>query len=685
MVKMHLRNKKDDFTDYELGYFEKYMSESFYVDKRKKLVSGTQILNYSKSKLQNHIGIEMAQKWYFLGVLSIFYVYFYIFMEWLFFVTKPSFFSAIGAYEEILILVITPLPPVLMSLLAIFVLWVASRITENYINQEIFTAIARVIPALILTATILILTDNFTYTLFKFGIKSLDSLWRLGYGALFLLLFVYVYKKLYSTERRKFLQARFNMFLYGAVALLAISSGGIVLAYFSIDAVASGNTYVTSNIKKLPNILLIASDGLNADHMSVYGYNRDTTPFIRKFARNALVFENCMPNSSNSGGSIASMLTGKLPTQTRVIYPPDILKGKDAYQHLPAILRKQGYRSIDLSIRHYADAYDLNMRNSFDSANFRKAQDFKLRYLSNYLGSSIFDPEIYFFEQIYERIESRLLHISGIRKMIDPFGEVVNAKKKKANFDIFKVLVLERFMEESDTPVFAHLHLLGTHSNGGRFLPNRRVFSIGKKQDAPFMIDFYDDAILDFDRYVEDIIKYLKTSNKLKDTIVVIHSDHGMRWKTNVRIPLIIYFPDQSHVGRVSINTQHIDIAPTILDYLGIEIPEWMEGKSLLVPGIDRLRPIISVSVSGIKVMETGWQEKTNPSPPFYGLGFVSVDICHKSYRLNLKNNVFSVSEIIGHTAPCDNSEMPDNAQVKYYIVNHLRENGYDVSSIVAP
>ena len=265
--------------------------------------------------------------------------------------------------------------------------------------------------------------------------------------------------------------------------------------------------------------------------------------------------------------------------------------------------------------------------------------------------------------------------------MIDPFEEVTTRKLENDYSDGARVLEFFRFMEESDKPLFAHIHLMGTH--GSRFLPLRRIFSSGKEQDKPWMVDFYDDAILEFDKGVEVIIRYLKRNNQLKNTVVVIHTDHGMRWKTNVRIPFIVYFPDESHAGRVSTNAQHIDIAPTILDYLGIEIPDWMVGESLLSPGIDKLRPIIGVSVSGIIKRENLLQEKTDLSPPFYGLGFVSVTVCHKFYGLNLKDKTFLVSDIKGHTAPCEASELPSQAEARDYIVNHLRENGYDVSSII--
>ena len=105
-----------------------------------------------------------------------------------------------------------------------------------------------------------------------------------------------------------------------------------------------------------PNILLLGSDGLNMNRTSLDGYERDTTPFLARFARQALVFENAFPNGASTASSTTSMLTGRLPAENGVIYPPDIARGDAVYQHLPGLLRRLGYRTGQISIRWYADS-----------------------------------------------------------------------------------------------------------------------------------------------------------------------------------------------------------------------------------------------------------------------------------------------------------------------------------------
>lgn len=79
------------------------------------------------------------------------------------------------------------------------------------------------------------------------------------------------------------------------------------------------------------------------------------------------------------------------------------------------------------------------------------------------------------------------------------------------------------------------------------------------------------------------------------DAMIVFTSDHGEEFKEHGRwrhgenlhaetlnIPLIVRFPGQSEARRVVPVVQHIDLMPTILDYLGLEIPAAVQGRSLM-------------------------------------------------------------------------------------------------------
>ena len=66
------------------------------------------------------------------------------------------------------------------------------------------------------------------------------------------------------------------------------------------------------------------------------------------------------------------------------------------------------------------------------------------------------------------------------------------------------------------------------------------------------------------------------------DILIVISSDHSRQRQTFQRVPLMILLPRAEYTGVVDVNVQLLDVAPTILSYLGQPIPDWMEGESLL-------------------------------------------------------------------------------------------------------
>ena len=223
------------------------------------------------------------------------------------------------------------------------------------------------------------------------------------------------------------------------------------------------------------------------------------------------------------------------------------------------------------------------------------------------------------------------------------------------------------------------MHLLGTH--GPKFFPSHSNFSTGKEQDNDWMVDFYDDAILDFDNSVKEVVQHLKKIGQYENTLIILTSDHGQKWQANQRLPLIMRFPNQQHRGLVTKNVQTIDIAPAILDYLGLVVPDWLDGEALIPIGPSTERPIISTIVQQWENVH-GLAMATNYKAPFFSLHAVSVIIRDRFYSLSLEDGQIVESEIEGHTNPFDEHEAPSATIIKNFIFSHLKENKYDTTSL---
>jgi hypothetical protein len=616
--------------------------------------------------------------WGSLYLITFISAYLLIFMEWLFILTKPSFMSPLRFFQkmEILLFASSLLTGFcFFSLVPLFLLHFLNFFRKY---QNVLIKLGAILPTFLISSLALLLIDNFTYTIFEFGIVSAKGIPRGLYALLFVFIFISFYRRnlqfISSIDKQTRNQTVRKWVVVGLSVVVLIS---IIIPLSGQDKVSG---IVTSSAEgqdrdTLPNILLITPDGVNANNMSLYGYERDTTPFLQSIANTSLIAENAFTNSANTGGSITSVFTGKYPANTRVFFPPDILRGEDAYEHLPAILHSRGYKTIQLGFPTYVDAYTFNLLSGFDEVNGRVfLNSGYLLTLNDYLP----DDSAYFIYEAGNRLIDRLLHIFLIRQMKNPFAQVTEFAEDFN--DSIKLEKLFELINHSDQPLFVHIHWMGTH--GAKFFPDQQVFSLGKDEELqnPWDVDFYDDSILELDQAIETIFEKLTQENVLKRTIIIVGSDHGQQFFTNERIPLIFHFPEGQFSGRIEENVQNLDIAPTILDYLGIDQPVWMSGHSLLDADLSQ-RPIIAVGV-GNTAFEDGYLIPETLEPPFYQIGYVYAVYCNKWYKLDLSNNQWESGKVKGYSTPCLDEKSVTDEMILTWMINHLKDNDFDASTL---
>lgn len=593
-----------------------------------------------------------------LIVTTILNAFFYAVMEWVFFITKPSALSLLSPFEKTRILFVTGGMIALATLLALFLLILPALFTTNE-TQRRLAYLACLAPAFIASVNAIILFDNFTYIVFGFGIATATGYWRIPYLIGFLLFLAWM---MYSIQVR--IYRRKKPASVPTFGLLALS----IIVILTVVIPSSHKTPIPGEIvttaQKYPNILVIGGDGLSASYLSVYGYNKETTPFLEKLASESLVAENAFVNSSSTTGSTTSMLTGKYPMDVQVFRYPDTLTGNDSFEHLPAILKAHGYQTVEIGVPDYVDAGKQNLLDGFEIVNNRSLDQPAANLIRSVLGNS---PSAQFITTIFGRAEERLLHIFFIGDMHNPIREVNDPKARMT--DEQRVQQIEELLDHADRPLFIFAHFMDTH--GPHFSSSQHEVSTGEA-DAEWDRELYQDAIRGFDGSVEQIYGHLKKTGQLENTILVVYTDHGFMYTVNKRIPIILRFPEQAHAGRRTNNLQVIDVPVTLLDYLGIEKPAWISGSTFLASEAPQKREIISIIAGSPKKIK----------PPFYQIKSVAFIVCQKYYELNVQENKFTASVLIGHTAPCEPQSLPSEEEIRAEIVAYLERYGYDVSSL---
>lgn len=351
-----------------------------------------------------------------------------------------------------------------------------------------------------------------------------------------------------------------------------------------------------------PNIILVTFDALAARDMSAYGYYRPTTPFISEWSKTASLFNKLEVESNITLPTTSSLMTGKRlwTHQTYVNAEGATAPLKSSTENLPLILRNNGYYTMAFITNNMASPRLLGIKESFDLAP---------RTMEFTTPASLSETINVF---LYKHFANKFRLYNWIMKADFPFLYFLSQISKEATkTEVPPEIAFNMFLSSVDdnpsVPFFAWIHVLPPHTPYsppepylGMFdtsdnLKRSQASEIQLWRDWNFIRTRYDEFIRYCDKQLETFIEMLTAREKLKNTIIILSSDHGESFEHGylghgdqylyeqvTHVPLIIKEPDQ-HNGRIIHDlVEQIDIPATILDLALIPVPEWMEGRSLV-------------------------------------------------------------------------------------------------------
>jgi len=351
-----------------------------------------------------------------------------------------------------------------------------------------------------------------------------------------------------------------------------------------------------------PDIYLITVDALRAEDMSVYGYNRPTTPSLERFARRSFVFDSAFANSNFTTSSTTSIETGKLPWSHRSFQQGAFLRGQSQRENLAEVLRQHGYYTGTISSNYLASPILHRTLQSYDAAEYPlplNGSGMWLRY-SNLIG----------LNTLHTFTGALLTRLVGVRFYLDALiWSRQYPSPAEAVFENARSLLEQSSIPQ---PRFLWTHILPPHDPylapppyQERFLPGgkltRNYNFIGlRNRTAPAGTSAaelrarYDEMVLYADHAVGDFLDWLDQTGRLDHSIVIVSADHGESFEHGwflhsgpylyngvIHIPLLIHLPGQKQGGRIGYPAQQVDLLPTLLDLLGEQIPSWTDGTSL--------------------------------------------------------------------------------------------------------
>lgn len=321
------------------------------------------------------------------------------------------------------------------------------------------------------------------------------------------------------------------------------------------------------------NVVVVLVDTLRADRMSLYGYERETTPVLDRL--DATVFENVTSQAACTFPSVNSILTSRHP-----------------FQFL-------GRARTDLPTRR-----DMSMRPEIPT-------------LGEMLQARGYATAAVSASPIVRNRPTETNRGGGFAQGFDEFHEDCFEQDAACiNRAAFKIL------DRTDKPSFLYLHYMEPHNpyqppathprrfatfesdrwfiRDGELRPIARwmkgLLELEMRgQDWANLWSLYDEEILYFDSQFEVLIEGLRKRRLLDRTILVLLSDHGeelydhghishcgdLAYQSVIGTPLVVRIPGIEGGRRIA-RVQNLDAVPTILDYLGFvdQLPG-LDGKSL--------------------------------------------------------------------------------------------------------
>jgi arylsulfatase A-like enzyme len=350
-----------------------------------------------------------------------------------------------------------------------------------------------------------------------------------------------------------------------------------------------------------PNVVLILLDALRADHLSAYGYARETTPTIDALAKEGVLFRNARSHGNRTIISVPTIFTSLYPSFHGTVGRGATVRPlAEEHTTIAEVFRAKGYATVGLMSNVYLKkGYGLGQ--GFDTV----------------------EP---FYADRY---------LLGLYKLLRHLGVVERPRYATALHPDAQEVTdrgVRRLRSLEGRPFFLYAHYMDTHhpyappppydtmfGSGGAAPPPLDLFrkttrvlrgSAGEAlsaADIAKLKDYYDGSIRYADGEIARLVAAARRASRDRDLVVVVTADHGDEFYEHgrfhhenllieelIRVPLVFWSADGFARGaKVESPVRHIDLLPTFSDLIGAEVPAAAEGRSLvpmLRGGIDTVQ-----------------------------------------------------------------------------------------------
>lgn len=372
-----------------------------------------------------------------------------------------------------------------------------------------------------------------------------------------------------------------------------------------------------------PNILFLVFDTLSAQHMSLFGYNRETTPNIARFAEKSTVFHKHVAGGNFTSPGTSTLLTGTYPWSHRAIQLHGLV--------LDEFVQRNMFTAMPDD--YYKVAYSHNLLVMSLLHQFRGNLDLFKHTRELCLADGELADRL-FFEDYTTAFWAESTALQGgatppsamFLSLLDRFVRSMESRGFKNELrdryprgvpnlhNLFFLLEdaidwIEGQVMSFPQPFLGYFHMLPPHepyaaradfvdifTDNWQPTEKPKLFGAQPMPQANLNRErrLYDEYLAFTDSEIGRLLDNLEAQGVLDNTYVILTSDHGELFERGIRghvtltlyeglthIPLLIHKPGQQSREDVYQRTTAADVLPTVLHLTGQPIPEWCEGAVL--------------------------------------------------------------------------------------------------------
>lgn len=372
-----------------------------------------------------------------------------------------------------------------------------------------------------------------------------------------------------------------------------------------------------------PNILFLVFDTLTAQQMSLYGYNRETTPNMARFAEKSTVFHKHVAGGNFTSPGTSTLMTGTYPWTHRAIQLHGLVHDEFVQKNIFSMMPEN----------YHTEAYTHNLLVMSLLHQFRGDLDLFKKTRELCLHDGQFSDRL-FFEDYTNAFWAETTALQGgatppgalFLSLLDRFANFAETRSFEQelaelyprgipNLHSLSFLLedaIDWIQEQVVTmpqPFMGYFHLLPPHEPYTARADFVDIFTDGwQPTEKPKLFGslympqsalnrerrLYDEYLAFTDAEFGRLMDNLEQQGVLDNTYIILTSDHGELFERGIRghvtltlyeglnhLPLVIHKPGQQTREDVFQRTSATDILPTLMQITGQPVPDWCEGSVL--------------------------------------------------------------------------------------------------------